>query len=50
MKPGGHSSLTTPAAESLHLVLVIIIIMTNEKRQAKNFSLPQITTFPRFEA
>lgn len=47
MNPGG-SSHASPAAESLHLMLVIIIIMKKEKRQAKNFSLPQITALPPF--
>jgi hypothetical protein len=40
----------TQAAEALHLMLVIIIIMTNEKRQAKNFLRPHFTIFPTFEA
>ena len=48
INPGGRSSHTSPATESLHLMLVIIIIMTNEKRQAKNLPPPQITALPPF--
>jgi hypothetical protein len=48
MNPGGRSSHTSPATESLHLMLVIIIIMKKEKRQAKNLPPPQITALPPF--
>jgi hypothetical protein len=50
MKPGGYTSQTRPVAESLQLMLVIIIIMKTEKRQAKNFPLPQVLAFPQLKA
>ena len=45
MKPRGCTSQSGLAAYSLHLMLVIIIIMKTEKRQAKNLPRPQEPLF-----
>jgi hypothetical protein len=43
---GKCASEISQPAESLRLMLVIIIIMTIEKRQAKNFALLRTLVFP----